>query len=1021
MTNFGVEQVRKISLDSSMLNEPSTGQYLQGNNRYIIDLELTDNSVPVNIPTGAEIILRCRLQKEGSTIYRMDSTHDDFASIVSFTPDTNIVKVTKWADLVRDHGTVLITVTIAGISTYAGMIKVDKNQMQGGQEVISKATPRDDLLKADLSNINQESLKNLLKTMDFAQNDLADVKLMKLSEKVAATDVGKELKSNTNAINMYDSPTAFNNRLKQSAAFIALSKGIHDTTKGMTPEEIKSLFYTNRYEEIEAVDLTKEPFTDPKVLLLVYQFTISNQVITQRLPPVARGQIIMVEIIRSPGVTGGKLVFQPSPGDLLDGANTPVEVLDTGYDGFWLPISNGGSYGWYGHERTQEYALTVSDEKDTAILGVKALNFKGASLEDSGGGRVEVIPDAPESKLPFVDGNLKQDFEATKVQSLDGSIRIANLGGVADLSTKSDISQEGIMATLGSDEIYNSKYDKESFWFEDIKHKGGTYVYANLQNKSFIVQEIDQKDPNLTGGTLFLLGLSYVPSKFDSGTITQEGYFRVEFVNQNGDLLYDIDGNPMATEVHYKSGQKERKQLYLGLIRAKAYTEIKPRFTTNFANEELFTMGADTAIVIQPITDEVSSGIALLNFMAYTGYSISLNKRYYGTNSMNLARDLIFDEPITETDPQTMYFGNNVWFDNRSKISRGIQNYALVVSDVGGLEMPVFSLFKRYNQYDTLILQQERASAKVTVKIEDKKNAFRVKLLKYIGDKTDDIPMPNLLRFDNTAPVFESGWVSVDDLFISEDVVDGIHTAKKGFVLPSDGKELAFVMYAVGGGQPLDLKLQDFEIDITPAFTRVIITNNSHIDEELLYSQKGYYKATTNCPRGSYSYRYTVGDTDTKIPAGVVKGSDSDIVNNNAWKDAGSTDPYKVQGDLLFKVDGKVNFEYGAQIYNETDTLNNIEFWVVKVNEDGSFTEVPNSRYATTIEAKRATPKMIVSNSFNFEVKENESYRIFAKSNVKDGFYLLCTPNGSPLFYSSIVYNKLEPIDQRIIDLINKK
>lgn len=56
MTNFGVEQVRKISLDSSMLNEPSTGQYLQGNNRYIIDLELTDNSVPANIPTGADLL-----------------------------------------------------------------------------------------------------------------------------------------------------------------------------------------------------------------------------------------------------------------------------------------------------------------------------------------------------------------------------------------------------------------------------------------------------------------------------------------------------------------------------------------------------------------------------------------------------------------------------------------------------------------------------------------------------------------------------------------------------------------------------------------------------------------------------------------------------------------------------------------------------------------------------------------------------------------------------------------------------
>lgn len=103
------------------------------------------------------------------------------------------------------------------------------------------------------------------------------------------------------------------------------------------------------------------------------------------------------------------------------------------------------------------------------------------------------------------------------------------------------------------------------------------------------------------------------------------------------------------------------------------------------------------------------------------------------------------------------------------------------------------------------------------------------------------------------------------------------------------------------------------------------------------------------------------------------------------------------------KVDGKVKFEYGAQIYNETSTLNKVEFWNAKVNGDGSFTEVPNSRFATTVEANRATLKNFVSQSFNFDVKEKESYRIFAKSNVKDGLYLQCTPNSSPLFCSSIV------------------
>lgn len=97
----------------------------------------------------------------------------------------------------------------------------------------------------------------------------------------------------------------------------------------------------------------------------------------------------------------------------------------------------------------------------------------------------------------------------------------------------------------------------------------------------------------------------------------------------------------MATEIHYLAGQKERKQLYLGLIKAAAYTEIRPKFVTNFANEELLSIGAETAIVIQPLADNAASGLALLNFIAYTGYSVNVLKRYYGINNMNLAQDLI--------------------------------------------------------------------------------------------------------------------------------------------------------------------------------------------------------------------------------------------------------------------------------------------------------------------------------------------------------------------------------------------
>ena len=97
-----------------------------------------------------------------------------------------------------------------------------------------------------------------------------------------------------------------------------------------------------------------------------------------------------------------------------------------------------------------------------------------------------------------------------------------------------------------------------------------------------------------------------------------------------------------------------------------------------------------------------------------------------------------------------------------------------------------------------------------------------------------------------------------------------------------------------------------------------------------------------------------------------------------------------MQGSFEFKADGKVNFEYGAQLYNEKATINNAEFWLAKDNGDGSFTEVPNSRYATTVEANRTKiPKSIVANSFSFEVKENEVRRkmnIWLENNYKSNY-----------------------------------
>ena len=62
----------------------------------------------------------------------------------------------------------------------------------------------------------------------------------------------------------------FDRLLKANSAFIALENNQHPAVKGLTADEIKALFYTNRYEEVNAVDFTQSPFKDATTLLMVY-------------------------------------------------------------------------------------------------------------------------------------------------------------------------------------------------------------------------------------------------------------------------------------------------------------------------------------------------------------------------------------------------------------------------------------------------------------------------------------------------------------------------------------------------------------------------------------------------------------------------------------------------------------------------------------------------------------------------------------------------------------------------------
>ncbi|MGL5712660.1 MAG: hypothetical protein ACRCX2_06550, partial [Paraclostridium sp.] len=659
-------------------------------------------------------------------------------------------------------------------------------------------------------------------------------------------------------------------------------------------------------------------------------------------------------------------------------------------------------------------AQLVVDDGTQSIGGVSNINLEDITISDVSTDNSTITISPKGTK--FIDDN-KREFNAKTIKSMDGFLRISNLGNDSvDLSRGKSSNNEGIHVALGNNQIINSKFDKSRLYFADTKIKGGQFVYQDLNTKSYILQDTDpQDDPNISGGTTFIVAMSYVPSSDEQNILTQDGTVSMILVDNNDNPLLDIDGNPMGVEIKYKAGDKERAEFYVGEVQVSAYTEVHMKLKLDFANEEMISVGYNTQLCIQSTSKEENGGLALNSFMLYTGYRMDIESRYYGYNSLNLARYLIFDEPEQDIEPTSTSFGQNFYLDCRTKIKLSVANNIMTLKD-DGVTLPVFSLTKFYNTLDSFYMSGK--NYKVSATLIDKDCAFRVALLQYNG--SGEPTVPRVEKYENENVIFTTGWAKVDDMFISEDAVSGEHTQSKTFNIPDNSKGLAIIMYSGESQIPVTLQLKDLEGDITPTFTKVIIRNSSHINEQYLLNLKEHYISRVNTPNGKTAYRYTVNTSETKIPIGVITGGDGKIVNNNAWNDVGSFDPNHTQGDFLFKSDGKVTMSYSARCFNEQGKINEVYFWLGKVEQDGSFTKLNDSVFNDVIESNRTRPLTITSKQFTFNVKANESYRMFAHSDSDDGFYIQSDTDGSPLFKATIEFNEVTVDEKNILDKLSE-
>lgn len=856
----------------------------------------------------------------------------------------------------------------------------------------------------DLSNVSPVSLLALAKLAGLAENTLVDVDLLKLQEKGNAAGLMNKDLSNVPL-------KLFNREVRQSAAYQKLANMPHPATQGRTDDQIRALFMANRFEEQKGVDLTSGDYTKATTLMMAYQMS-DGQTIQQTLPPVSDNRIIWVELIREPGATGYKTVISPKQGDQINGTSTPVTMDADSPEYIFIPVLNENTWEAIPHNRYNKSNLSGHDDFGTIIDAIDKLYFrKPLKLKWNDETKEVELSVEGDMEMSFVDTVLKKNFKAALGQSMDGSIRISMIPKgkgdngedifVVDFSVAKTSSQEGVARVAEYTQLVNFAYPDNQPRFANVLYPGGSAVRTDDTTGGVIVEEIDLKDPNVTGGTLFLAVLDYSPDRSQDNVLTQDGKIILALTDKDGNYITTENGEAAAVERTYQAGQEVEAMRLAVLFRAKGSQEVFYRLVGTFDQEEAVSVGLGSGMCIQAIEPDSGIGDALMAYEVYTGSHVEIGKVNYSTNNINFARVVTKDSITVIGGDMTDNLGNNLFFDARSSITKQIANYGLRIQ---ASQMPcAFSLYQIYSKVD--LIRLKGCFNDMSVKLKNKQGAMRLVMLGYKG--ADPSVSPKLLSFSNDQPQYNAGWEEIDNLFIAENALSDMHKETKSFTFPvvEDGySACAFLLRPDSEAVPVDVTIYDMEGDIRPGFVFAAIKEQYRPGQMALARMDLFTKSAIMCPIGLEAYRFTIGNTPTKIPVGIFK-QNGFVRNNNAWFDPGSSGK-EYQGDIDITKSFRGNLSYSLNLYNETDTDNPVTFWIAKVETDGSFTKVPDSELVVTVKAKTLPPASneVTLPSFPYNYKKGESYRWLAETDKAGGAFIQCN-NGSHIPMTELIFD----------------
>lgn len=647
--------------------------------------------------------------------------------------------------------------------------------------------------------------------------------------------------------------------------------------------------------------------------------------------------------------------------------------------------------------------ITVDDGK-TNVAGVKTINFKNATIIDDGSNSVSV------AGYIFVgqQGGGTDDVMAQKIvaqyplQAIDGKDGTAILAfdpaalGTEHVSYYAYLDQEK--------EIVPARKGAEvaSLWFDSPVVSHSEYIEIDRINKLIGLQETDNLDPNITGGSDFLVILRVAMRGESAETGTVKVY--IEEFNQLKEpvgILEDENGELCGVERVYKAGEALGVLEVVRVVKAKNLKYLGFKIVNPFDDPILISdrTEGNSCVVIQEISSAQRTGLGFLQYENDTLQSLPFTRHYLGQDHATLQSVMRNqgDVPLESGAAGLGYTIADGWgIYNRTAIKLGIESGNILIQSDGS-QMADFSFHKIFNAEDTVLMHGKEE--KVTVTVSDKQSGYLLLGMKWTG-KPDRATADILSGRNNNSPVFFANWQEFDRVLIPENISTDT-TVSKTFTIPTDAVQYAYALIPVAEQNPLDLIVKSFVCDVVNPFTSHIVHRPVLLQDVMRKNDEFWEFVQDN--QGLEDIRYTINDAWASSPVGILKKGDSTLKLDNTKMTIGGSNVSGGEGAIVFPFAGKATMSVTFLVLNEQGTDSDFSARLVKVAESGAITPVANSEFTVKI-AAGSKGSTVVMKADTFDVEAGDCVGIQMKSDKVDGCFLQTTSPSRPLVKTVVEY-----------------